>query len=122
MFLADGTYFQIEANVPASQIAGANGFERGRYTWDSTTGAFTVTGLQDTNGEVGISGAVPGLSAQVVGDTLTVEIAGCVPVPPGEPCVNIATRIGGAAGTLVGGWFAGDPTKADSSHRRGVPR
>jgi hypothetical protein len=115
MFLADGTYFHIEANVPPSELAGANGFERGRYTWNATTGAFSVTALVDTNGDIGIAGAPPGVTAQVSGDTLTIALPGCVEVPGGEPCVNIATRVTGAPNSIVGGFFAGDPTKADQS-------
>ena len=57
VFLADGTYFHIDT-AHGTQPAGefTSGFERGRYHWDASTGAFTFATLQDTNGSVGFSG------------------------------------------------------------------
>ena len=56
-FLADGTFFLIDTRrgtQPAAEYT--SGFERGRYHWDASTGAFSFATLQDTNGSVGLSG------------------------------------------------------------------
>ena len=34
---------------------GFDGFERGTYTWDAKTGAFTSATVQDLNGDIGVS-------------------------------------------------------------------
>jgi hypothetical protein len=122
VFLADGTYFHIEANHPASEIGGANGFERGRYRWDAPTGAssgaFSITTLLDTNGDIGLAdlSGMSGATIDVAGDTLTIAIAGCNPVPDPEECSFSATRVtGGSLQPLVGAWFGGDPLVEDSS-------
>jgi hypothetical protein len=114
--LADGTYFNIEANVPVTAVSAANGFERGRYTWDAATGAFTVATVQDTNGDIGLSGlnGVIGVTFAVAGDSAIVTLSGCVP-SPAEPCVYNGTRVAGVPGSPVGAWFAGDPTRDNGS-------
>jgi len=114
--LANGTYFHIQADVPATASSAANGFERGRYTWDAATGAFTVTTVQDTNGDIGLSGlnGVSGVTFTVAGDSATVTLPGCVPSPT-EPCVYNGTRVAGVPGSPVGAWFAGDPTRDNGS-------
>ena len=57
-FLADGTYFQVDTSHGIAIAAeNTSGFERGRYTWNSSTGQLTFATLQDTNGSVGLSGA-----------------------------------------------------------------
>jgi hypothetical protein len=122
VFLADGTYFHIEANHPASEATGTNGFERGRYKWDapatSSSGAFSLTTLQDTNGDIGFSDATgrSGITLDVAGDTLTISIAGCDPVPDPEECFFSATRVtGGPLSPLAGGWIFGNPLVEDGS-------
>ena len=52
-FLADGTYFQAETGRSIATPIGWDGIERGTYSWNSSTGAFTKTVLTDTNGNVG---------------------------------------------------------------------
>lgn len=99
-FLADGTYFDIEPD----------GFERGFYTFDGAT--LRVMTLVDTNGDSGLSddnGGARNLS--VSGDEIRTP-AGCV---PGTVDCGFATRINGVAGSLVGGWVAGDPSQQNSS-------
>jgi hypothetical protein len=45
--------------------------ERGTYTWDAGTGAFTATTLVDTNGTAGLSNPTGSVTITVSGDTLT---------------------------------------------------
>ncbi len=90
-FRADGSYIGINAG----------GFERGLYTWTGTTGggAFTLTTLQDTNGNLGLSnfngrsGLVLDVSAGTITDT---NCATCT--------ATVVTRIQGAPNSIVGGW------------------
>ena len=104
----DGTYFEIEADIPAGDLGSANGFERGLYTWDATTGAATLDTLEDGNGFAGLSGAsgIKILRAEIVSDSLTLRADGC---PDPECTLGPGTRITGGAGSIVGGWFADDP-------------
>ena len=69
----------------------------------------------DTNGEAGLSAAFPGVTAEVNGDSLTIEIPACDPGAGGGAVREHSDRVTRPAGSLVGGWFAGDPTQADSS-------
>ena len=69
-FLADGTYYhsQESNNEPDS----TTGMERGTYTWNSATGAFSGNPITDTNGDIGLSD--PGLNPNTVfitGSTMT---------------------------------------------------
>jgi uncharacterized delta-60 repeat protein len=102
-FLADGTYFHIQT-ATTQEIAdgGANGFERGRYYWNPVNGDFRVVTLQDTNGDIGLSGmnGEGGNTLSVSGDTLTI-------IPAGEGPVGLA-RVTPVANTLTGGWAIDD--------------
>ena len=103
VFMADGTYFIIQPTVQPTEENAAPGFERGLYEWNASTGAFTVTTLNSTLGDVGLADA-NGRSVVVLvnGDSLELN---------GQP---IGTRIAAAAGTdlattLTGGWVVKDP-------------
>jgi hypothetical protein len=115
IFAADGTYYEIEANAPASEPSGANGFERGTYTWNGATSELRIVTRQDSDGDAGISGlnGVHGFTYTVVGDNAVATL------PPGQcdgpPCSFPATRVTGAPGTIVGGWYGGDARVDDSS-------
>ncbi len=76
---------------------GFDGFERGTYTWNPSTGAFSVTVLQDLNGDTGLSNLVglSGVTIFVSGDTATASI-------PGNGMVSVH-RVTGRA-RLVGAW------------------
>ena len=54
-FLANSEFFMAQAQDSALDPSGQSGIERGTYTWDSATGAFTDIVLLDTNGEWGLS-------------------------------------------------------------------
>ena len=71
--MADGTYVVSEDG--SSDPTGIDGMERGTYTYDQATGAFTGTIQRDTNGANGLAGP-PSLGASLTmtvnGNTLTV--------------------------------------------------
>ena len=112
VFMADGTYYLINPTVTETETNAAPGFERGLYTWDGATGAFTVTTLNDTNGDAGLSDNNGMLNATVfvLGDTLSLTDGGA----------PIGTRIVAPAptplqDTIVGAWVIGSPAVPDSS-------
>lgn len=110
-FMADGTYYLIQ---PATEdVTAAPGFERGRYAWNAATGAFRVTTLQDTNGDIGASSANGqlGLTASLAGNTLT--IVDPLDDPGADPIT--LTRLDRIVGTPIGGWVMGDPSVPDVS-------
>lgn len=118
VFLADGTYFNIESG--GTEPDSADGFERGRYFWNPQTQAFTVATLVDTNGATGLSGAngLDGTTVAISGDEITVtfsETSGCADTPE-DPCVYTGTRVAISPGSLAGAWYAGTPTLADNSN------
>jgi hypothetical protein len=101
VFLDSGYYFHIVNAEPIEAPGGYDGFERGTYTWNATTGAFTATTVYNGDGDLGLSGlsGVGGLKATVNGDTLCVEL-------PGE--VVTLNRVIGPS-PIVGAWFKGNP-------------
>lgn len=108
VFLANGYFFQIQ-NAKASEAPhGFDGFERGTYTWNPTTGAFTATVLQDLNGDTGFSNlnGLTGITLTVSGDTATANI-------PGSGAVTVS-RVTGTS-PIVGAWSFGNPAIADNS-------
>ncbi len=108
VFLGNGAYAQIQ-NAKASEAPhGFDGYELGTYTWDATTGAFTVTTVQDRNGDTGLSNisSLPGLTVVVSGNVATITIPGNAPVA--------ATRVTGTS-PIVGAWGMVNPAVLDSS-------
>lgn len=88
VFTSDGGYYQIETNSTDQ------GFERGVYTWNESTEAFSSATYVDTNGNGGLSAA--GLTSLTVsGDTLAGNY----------------TRITGTT-DIVGAWTYGDVTSS----------
>ena len=74
-FTDDGQYMMVEDGDPAVNPGGQDGMERGTYTWNAATGAFTWVTTVDTNGEWGLShGFVEGVGqAQALPDVLVGE-------------------------------------------------
>jgi hypothetical protein len=111
VFMADGTYYLIQATVTATEVNAAAGFERGLYTWDGTTGAFTVTTLNDTNGDAGLSDNNGMLNATVFvsGDTLSLAENG--------PAIGSRIKAPGITpqDPIIGAWVAGNPARDDGS-------
>jgi hypothetical protein len=107
VFLDSGHYFHIVNADPGDAPGGFDGFERGTYTWNAATGAFNVTTLFNSDGDLGLSG-LNGLSVlrlTVSGDTARVEV-------PGE--IATLNRVTGPS-PLVGAWFQGNPAVPNSS-------
>ncbi len=72
-FLADGSYYLAdEANdVPS----GYTGMEKGTFTWNSTSKAFTATPTIDTNGDVGFS-SLSGATVNITSNSLVIAADG----------------------------------------------
>ncbi len=71
-FLADGSYFLVANGSSLLDPSGQPGVERGTYTWNPITEAFTHEVLTDTNGRWGFSGAnITQMSVQ--GNTLSLN-------------------------------------------------
>jgi hypothetical protein len=71
-FLANGTYFHAEDQMsPAFDPSGQNGMERGTFSWNSVSGAFSSVTLVDTNGQWGLSHPQGALTVSVSGNLLT---------------------------------------------------
>jgi hypothetical protein len=79
--------------------SGQDGFEWGTYSWNETTGAFSVHVLVDNNGEWGFSNPQGAMTIQVDGNQLTYSEQGGVIVSP--------TRLEPEpTNSLVGSWVA----------------
>lgn len=104
VFFSNGYYIQIQdANATDLARRGADGFERGQYTWDAATGAFWSRSLLDTNGSVGLSPGGAGGTVAISGDTLTAR---------GPDGTSTLTRVTGPS-PIVGAY--GNANVADGS-------
>ena len=68
--MADGTFTISEDG--SSDPTGVDGMERGTYTWNPATGAFTATVQRDTNNQNGVSHTPGPLTLTVTGNSLDV--------------------------------------------------
>lgn len=80
IFLANGNFIigeEIDPEGFGDGESAMTGMERGTYTWDSNTNAFSANVLVDTNGDFGIS-SLEGLSVTFTptNDTLVVQVDG----------------------------------------------
>jgi hypothetical protein len=66
----DGVYFQVQDD------ASRPGMERGTYSWDKATLAFSVRTIVDTNGEGGLSHPSGATTLPISGNTLTYTVVG----------------------------------------------
>jgi Immunoglobulin domain len=97
IFRYDGVYFQVQDD------ASRPGIERGTFTWDKVTSAFSATTLRDTNGESGLSHPAGTSTLSVSGNTLTYTVVG-------EGSFTFS-RVVNTASAIVGSWFfPGDPS------------
>lgn len=103
LFLANGYYFQAEYAG-----GGDYDFERGVYSWNSITGAFSVTPIQNENSEIGLNTVYAGALVSVAGNTLTMT-------NPDGPDTESAefSRVTGES-PIVGGWLLGDASVNNS--------
>ena len=102
-FLSNGTYFLAEDGDPIADPSGQDGMERGTYTWNADTDAFSSTTTVDTNGEWGLSHSSFD-EVSVAGDSLTIDDNGDL---------IVLTRVTGDP--LAGGWFFTAGGEAQSS-------
>lgn len=93
VFLSNGVYFHAESDNTADAMNGMNGMERGTYTWNSGTGAFTAAVIVNTNGSWGLSDDAPP-SISITGDTMDID------------GFTLARVTGGDA--IVGAWAYGN--------------
>ncbi|HQR09677.1 MAG TPA: hypothetical protein PLW68_00005, partial [Casimicrobiaceae bacterium] len=77
-FLNNGTYFHIQDALASDGPGGVDGYERGTYTWNPVTKAFTLTTLIDTNGDIGLSGVsgLSGITGTRLNDIVTLNLPG----------------------------------------------
>ena len=88
-FLDNGTYVYAQDGTPAG--GGTPGIERGHYTWDTQTGAFTATAdVLNTDGDWGLSSLAGPIVVTVVGSTMTFSDDNSVfrRVRPNPACVR----------------------------------
>jgi len=103
VFMKDGTYYLVEDTE--NESGDPDGFERGTYTWNSESGAFTASALTDSNGEAGLSHPTGSTTVVVAGDALTYS---------DSEGSNALTRIKGGDIPLVGAWQYGEGRAIDS--------
>ena len=104
----DGTYFEIEADIPAGDLdppTASNadfipGMRRPARPRSTRLRMAMASPAFPAPAESNIFGA------EIVSDSLTLRADGC---PDPECTLGPATRITGGAGSIVGGWFADDP-------------
>ncbi|WP_143474497.1 Ig-like domain-containing protein [Pseudoalteromonas sp. PAB 2.2] len=98
VILRDGKWLQIQAMSHPDDETAFAGYEIGDFTWNESTGEFSVQISEDTNGSFGIDDA-GAITATVSGDTLTLDIEG-------EGTITL-TRIYSATNPLIGGYYDG---------------
>ena len=97
IFRYDGVYFQVQDD------ASRPGMERGSFTWNKASEAFSATTLRDTNGESGLSHPTGATTLSISGNTLTYTVVG-----EGDFTFS---RVVNTTSAIVGSWFIpGDPT------------
>jgi len=96
-FFPNGEYFLNDHGNPALDPNGHPGIERGTYTWNETTGAFSSTTLVNGDGEWGLSDGGPS-QIVIAGNTLTI---------PGLDG-GVLTRLTDPTSAIVGGWYLRD--------------
>lgn len=97
VFLNNGTFFHIE-DVGGSG-SDPDGFERGEYVWDRSSGAFEFEVLTDTNGTVGLSDS---------GDTQTIVLSGDSLTFSDDGEQEVLSKVTSGSDELIGGWQWGD--------------
>lgn len=95
-FLADGRYVELEDGDSILDPNGQDGLEKGYYGWDSTTGAFSINTIINTNGEWGFSSLPPGSTVSATSSALTLETS--------EGSFSI-DRLVDPASPIVGAWY-----------------
>lgn len=107
IFFSNGTYFHVEdTNDPN----GNDGYERGTWSWDGSNGhSFTVSGVSDYNGDIGLSTLHAAATLSITGNSFVFGN----PDGLGGTGDTLSRVTGGNA--LVGAWYTGNVTSALSS-------
>jgi len=103
VFMKDGTFYLVEDTEDGS--SDPDGYERGTYTWNAGTGAFTASVLADGNGQAGLSHPAGNTSVEVNGSALTYT---------DSEGSTVLTRVEGAGSPIVGAWQFGEGRAIDS--------
>ena len=101
-FFSDGTYFAAEVGSSISDPNGQDGMERGTYSWDPQTGAFSVITQVDTSGEWGLSHSGSDVTIQISGDFLYAYL----PIDP-QFSPYVLNRAKNPGNPIVGSWIVG---------------
>ncbi len=98
IFRYDGVYFQVQDDPSRP------GIERGTFTWNQATTAFSATALRDTNGESGLSHPSGATTLSISGNTLTYIVAG-------KGAFTFSRVVNSPTSAIVGSWsIPGDAT------------
>lgn len=100
VFQANGLYYHAEDISVNDEPWERDGMERGTYSWNPDTGAFSSATQIDTNGEIGLSDPASALNMQVDGDSLTIT--------EGGDTYNLSRVAFSATNPLQGGWMLCD--------------
>lgn len=99
VFQANGVYYHAQ-DITDSDTELYDGMERGTYTWNSGTGAFSSITQIDTNGEIGLSDPLAAFTMMVVGDNLTIT--------EGGDSFSLSRVGDSATNAIQGGWMICD--------------
>lgn len=102
--LDDTNYMFVVDGEP--DAGGGRGMERGTYTWDSSSGAFTATAISKTLGDWGVS-SLGQMTVFINGNTLNVTDSAKEPFS--------LTKIVSATNPIVGSWFFNPGSLANSA-------
>ena len=100
-FLPNGEYFLADDGSIASDPSGQPGMERGHYSWNELTGAFSSTTEVNTDGEWGLSHGQPA-SILIGGDSLSAE-------------GDTLFRLPQVPSSIVGSWYLTNAGQANST-------
>ncbi len=98
----DTNYFFVVDGEPDD--GGGRGMERGTYTWDSSSGAFTATAISSTCDDWGISGL--NATVSINGNTLNINDS--------EEGSFTFTKVSSDTNSIIGGWIHNPGSLADS--------